>query len=159
MLWTSTPTPTVDTQWVEWTGIYTPSAADIGSQFLFTAIFDLDAMHAIAIDGSVALSVLPAQGAFGGGSTDAFAAKVDPAGDPVYSTFLGGNGTDRGFGIAVDGFGNAYVTGRTDSTTGFPTVGPIQSTNNGSEDAFVTKVSADAIHAGRSIKQITGQFT
>ena len=42
--------------------------------------------------------------------------------DPVlsFSTFLGGNGTDTGWDIAVDFEGNAYVTGATDATT-FPT--------------------------------------
>jgi len=42
--------------------------------------------------------------------------------DPVlsYSTYLGGNGSDGGSGIAVDGSGNAYVTGYTISTD-FPT--------------------------------------
>ncbi|HEV8168229.1 MAG TPA: SBBP repeat-containing protein, partial [Pyrinomonadaceae bacterium] len=42
--------------------------------------------------------------------------------DPVlsYSTYLGGNGNDQAFGIAVDSQGSAYVTGRTDSVA-FPT--------------------------------------
>ena len=42
--------------------------------------------------------------------------------DPIisFSTFLGGNGTDTGWDIAVDDEGNAYITGGTNSTT-FPT--------------------------------------
>ena len=68
--------------------------------------------------------------------------------DPVlaYSTYLGGSGSEGGGGlsggIAVDSAGNAYVTGRT-SSTDFPTVNPIQSTNHGAVDAFVTKFNAD----------------
>jgi len=41
---------------------------------------------------------------------------IDPT--LVYSGFLGGSGIDRGYGIAVDGAGNAYVTGSSDG--GFP---------------------------------------
>jgi uncharacterized repeat protein (TIGR01451 family) len=61
--------------------------------------------------------------------------------DPVvlaYSTFLGGNGEDRGFGIAVDDSGHAYVTGQTYSTN-FPTLGQYQ-TDQGGSDVFVTKI-------------------
>ncbi len=51
------------------------------------------------------------------GLWDAYVAKLDPtksgAASLVYSTFLGGSGTDIGFGIAVDSFGDAYVTGIT----------------------------------------------
>ncbi len=63
----------------------------------------------------------------------------------VYCGFLGGSGTDRGNGIAVDSAGQAYVTGSTTSTQGtFPeTVGPDLSHNGGGEDAFVAKVRAD----------------
>jgi len=58
----------------------------------------------------------------------------------VYSTFLGGTGTDGGFGIAVDESGRAYVTGGTDSSN-FPTTrGAFDTTWNGNEDAFVTKL-------------------
>ncbi len=38
--------------------------------------------------------------------------KLDASGAAlVYSTYLGGSGDDEGFGIALDGAGNAYVTG------------------------------------------------
>jgi len=56
-----------------------------------------------------------------GSGGDAFVTKLDPAGSAlVYSTYLGGNGSDWGNGIAVDAAGNAYVTGTTSWTT-FPT--------------------------------------
>lgn len=45
--------------------------------------------------------------------SDAFVTKLSPSGAIVYSTFLGGRFTDRAYGIAVDSFGNAYVTGET----------------------------------------------
>ncbi len=74
---------------------------------------------------------------------DAFVTKLNPAGSAlVYSTYLGGNGNDYGYGIAVDSFGNAYVTGRAVSDN-FPTVGAIQAANGGSpgsSDAFVAKI-------------------
>jgi hypothetical protein len=71
---------------------------------------------------------------------NAFVTKLDPTGSAlVYSSFLGG-GADSGSGIAVDASGNAYVTGRTESTI-FPTTpGAFQTTSAGLADAFVTKV-------------------
>ena len=68
--------------------------------------------------------------------------------DPVllYSTYLGGSGDDRrGYAIAVDAAGSAYVTGQTQSTN-FPTANPVQATNGGAADAFVTKLSAAGSH-------------
>ncbi len=83
------------------------------------------------------------------GSTDAFVAKLNPAGNAlVYSAYLGGSGSDSAFGIAVDSAGNAYVTGETDSSPvqpggiSFPTVAAFQSTYKGGGDAFVTKINA-----------------
>ena len=69
-------------------------------------------------------TVNPFQTNHGGGQIDAFIAKLDASGDTlVYSTYLGGNDDDYGWGIAVDSGGNAYVTGWTESTD-FPTVNP-----------------------------------
>ena len=53
-----------------------------------------------------------AQTTHAGGIADAFVTKLDATGSGlVYSTYLGGSGSDTGFGIAVDGAGSAYVTG------------------------------------------------
>jgi hypothetical protein len=62
---------------------------------------------------------------------------IDPL---VYSTYLGGSGTDFGTGIAVDSSGNAYVTGFTQSTN-FPTMNPLQATYGGGYDAFVAEIN------------------
>ncbi len=49
-----------------------------------------------------------------GGYSDAFITKLDPSGSAlIYSTYLGGEDVDDGFAIAIDGQGNAYVTGST----------------------------------------------
>jgi Ca2+-binding RTX toxin-like protein len=67
---------------------------------------------------------------------------IDPT--LVYSTYLGGSGDEYAVGIAVDGAGEAYVTGYTGSTD-FPTnatYAPSQGSNAGSYDAFVTKLNA-----------------
>ena len=77
---------------------------------------------------------------------DAFVTKLDPTGSAlVYSTYLGGHisvrvNNDEGLGIAVDAVGNAYVTGRTDSTD-FHVINALQPVFGGGDwDAFVTKL-------------------
>jgi len=79
-----------------------------------------------------------------GGESNAFVTKLNVSGSGlVYSTFLGGSGTDPGYGIAVDSNGNAYITGSTAS--GFPTTpGAYQTTfGEGNYDAFVSKLNAN----------------
>jgi hypothetical protein len=69
---------------------------------------------------------------------------VDPqqAVSLVYAGFLGGSRDEEGYDIAVDAFGNAYVTGWTQSGD-FPAVaGPDLTYNGGYRDAFVAKVNA-----------------
>ncbi|MGO9899841.1 MAG: SBBP repeat-containing protein [Solirubrobacteraceae bacterium] len=74
------------------------------------------------------------------GGEDAFVAKLNAAGALDYSTYLGGGGDDLANAIAVDAAGEAYATGLTESTS-FPTASPLQSTLDGLEDAFVTKLN------------------
>jgi hypothetical protein len=81
------------------------------------------------------------QPAFSAGATaSAFVSRFSAAGALSYSTYLGGNGTDSGQGIAVDGTGAAYITGFTSSTT-FPVQAAVQGTNAGSNDAFVSRLA------------------
>ncbi|MBN2547987.1 MAG: SBBP repeat-containing protein, partial [Anaerolineales bacterium] len=77
------------------------------------------------------------------GSDDAFVVKLNGAGSAViYATYLGGNSTEGGGGIAVDASGAAYVTGSTASTN-FPTTPGAMDTsyNGGSYDVFMTKLN------------------
>jgi hypothetical protein len=78
------------------------------------------------------------------GYADAFVTKLAPAGNAtVYSTYLGGEDDDFGWGIAVDPGGSAYVTGETYSVSpGFPTTpGAFQAANAGFSNAFITKLA------------------
>jgi cysteine-rich repeat protein len=79
---------------------------------------------------------------------DAFVARLDTAGSALsFSTYLGGDAVEEGYGIAVDGAGNAYVTGYTWSTN-FPTASPLQAANAGNDDAFVAKLDASVCGDG-----------
>ncbi len=77
-----------------------------------------------------------------GGNQDAFMMELNAGGSNlIYSTYLGGGASESGLGIAVDGSGNAYVTGYTQSTN-FPTTsGAYQTAFGGTCDVFVAKLS------------------
>src|SRR5258706_1750879 len=69
---------------------------------------------------------------FRAGDTDAYLTKLNAAGSTVlYSTLLGGSGTDRGSGVVVDSAGNAYVAGYAASPD-FPTQNAFQVFSGGS---------------------------
>jgi Beta-propeller repeat len=79
-----------------------------------------------------------------GGVIDLFIATLKADGSSlIYSTYLGGGGIERGNELAIDGEGNAYVTGYTDSTD-FPTKDPLQPhPAGGNGDLFIAKLKAD----------------
>ena len=59
----------------------------------------------------------------------------------IYAGYIGGTSFDTGNDVAVDAAGNAYVTGETAGTAGFPTAAGPDLTFNGATDAFVAKVN------------------
>src|SRR6185369_3461798 len=85
------------------------------------------------------------------GGIDGFVAKVSGDGSGlIYAGYIGGNGTDRANGIAVDSAGKAYVAGETNSAegdfpdgNGFSGLPGADKTQNGGVDAFVVKVADD----------------
>jgi hypothetical protein len=74
---------------------------------------------------------------------DVFITKLSADGSTLlYSTYLGGNSEDAGYGIAVDSTGNVYIAGKTYSID-FPTTpGALDANLNGGRDAFVAKLNA-----------------
>src|ERR1022692_1419392 len=74
--------------------------------------------------------------------SDAFVTKLDPSGQIVYSTYLGGSSADVAYGIAVDANGNAYVSGTTSSSNFPATAGALHTTRSNSTHAFVAKLNA-----------------
>ena len=120
---------------------------------------EIDEGHAIAVDsagkayvtgGTGASSDFPTKNAFQSTfdlTESIFVTKLDPTASGsaclLYSTFLGGNGTNRGLGVAVDSAGLAYVTGWT-SSFNFPIKNAYQSMDNSVINAFVAKFDPSA---------------
>ncbi len=85
------------------------------------------------------------------GGQDGFLTKINPAATGpaslVYSTYVGGGGTDSAHAVALDASGFAYVVGTTGSTT-FPLQAPpggaIPDSLNAGVDAFLAKLDPNA---------------
>jgi hypothetical protein len=111
----------------------------------------LDASNRAYIGGDTAADDFPTFSIAGSGpfqedqpGVDGFVAKIDPALDGnaslLFSTYLGGSGTDRVYGIAVDPSNRTYVTGVTGSADFPTTAGAFDTTITGGNAAFVSKV-------------------
>jgi hypothetical protein len=97
--------------------------------------------------------------ALAGHGSSVFVSKVNPSGTAlVYSTYLGGSGSnsggDFGYGIALDSANNAYITGATYSTDFPATCGAFQtsnpSTTSGVTTGFVAKLDSTGSGLGYS---------
>ena len=129
----------------------TPSGSGLVYSTFLGGIND-DEGNAIAVDATGSAYVtgdddgLPGhRGAYdtsSNGGSDAFVAKLNPAGSALdYATYLGGTNADDGLAVAVDSSGSAYVTGRSSSTDFPTTAGAYDQSYNAYDDAFVTKLT------------------
>ena len=75
------------------------------------------------------------------GLLNAFVSRLNAGGSLIYSTHLGGNGSDYGSSVAVDASGNVYVSGMTTSVN-FPLANATQSSFGGVVDMYVAKFNA-----------------
>lgn len=134
---------------------FTPSGdALMYSTYLGGSDYDFNYNRSIAVDtagcvyltGETRSSDFPTRNPYdschNGEYEDAFIVKLSASGNAlVYSTYFGGPLWEWGLGIAVDAAGCAYVTGVTDSWSDFPLQNPYDGSHNGSEEAFVAKLS------------------
>jgi hypothetical protein len=110
--------------------------------FMGASAYDL--ARRIAVDGSGNVYVSGVSKATWGspvnpyaGGLDAFVVKLNSRGERQWNTFMGASTTDEGWGIAVDGSGNVYVSGVSKATWGSP-VNPFA----GRQDVFVVKLNS-----------------
>ncbi|MBN4052087.1 SBBP repeat-containing protein, partial [Cytophagaceae bacterium AH-315-L13] len=76
----------------------------------------------------------------GNGNYDIFFAKYDSSGSLIWANGAGSSGYEIGYGIAVDQYGNVYVTGSFSNTVDFdPGSGTANLTSNGKNDIFFAK--------------------
>jgi hypothetical protein len=134
---------------------YVAKLSPDGTALVFATLIDEAQVVGLAVDalGSPYVSGYTVGGTFPttpgafdptyNGNIDAFVTKLTADGRAlVYSTFIGGSGTDYGRKVAVDPAGSAYVTGFTPSTDFPVTPGAFDTTAN-SFDAFVVKLTPD----------------
>jgi hypothetical protein len=76
------------------------------------------------------------------GGEDAFLAKFNPSGVRQWGTYYGGSGDDLGSGVAIDGSGNIYLAGSTNSVNGIALNGVQNTYGGGDKDAFLVKFNA-----------------
>jgi uncharacterized repeat protein (TIGR01451 family) len=121
------------------------SNADTGQDIKVDTVSQIRVVGSTTSTNFPTVNALP-QGTALNGSEDAFVASISTASGGTtggYATYLGGSGIDEGSGVALDIFGATYAVGTTLSSNFPVTSTAYQPTlNGGSQDAFVTRISA-----------------
>jgi hypothetical protein len=137
-----------------------------GSALIFSTYFGgsgeelgalaIDAAKNIYLVGLTTSTNLPQlhsmQPGFGGGTWDAFVAKINPDGASLaWSSYLGGGANDQGAAIAADRDGSVVIVGATASGN-YPVANPFQSRGKGGGyDAFVARISENLPPVGTPV--------
>jgi PKD repeat protein len=115
-----------------------------------------DTASAVAVDGSgnvYLTGYFRGTVDFGGGpitvpftsDLDVFLAKLDPAGNHLWSKNFTNTGNDRGYGIAVDASGNVAITGYFSNSISFG--GTTFTSLNAMTDVFVARFTTAGVHS------------
>jgi len=111
----------------------------------------VDASGNVVVVGDTAGSDFPIGGGFdstyNGAGRDAFVLRTSNAGVRHWSSYLGGNAVDWGYGVAIDGSGNIFITGQTNSTN-FPSTAGFDASLGGTYDAYITKLAPATLAVG-----------
>lgn len=153
------PVGTYDATFNDFKDIFVTQFLESGASFVYSTYIGgsgSDDCFAMAIDGSDNIYLTGASnssnypvtsGAFQfvkNSGNDVIVTKLNSTGTAlVYSTFIGHSGNDVAYGIDVDGSGNAYICGYSDSQL-YPTANPVQQWLAAANytDAIVTKLNA-----------------
>ncbi len=153
----TTPSDTLNTD-----GFITKLSAD-GNSLSFSTAFGGDlpeTIRAVAVDDSGSIYITGSTGSsedmlwgnfpislgvydstYNGGDSDVFVAKMNSAGSALlFATYLGGEGVDAAYDIALDSSNTIYIAGETRDAT-FPTTAGryMAATENSSSDAFIAR--------------------
>ncbi len=100
---------------------------------------DISSTGSYWLHGYTASSGFPLVNAFDNtfsGANETFLCQLDPGGPTlVFSTFLGGSGTEYAGGVKLNGFDHVFFTGHTNSSN-FPLVNPFQGTKKAFYDVY-----------------------
>ena len=86
------------------------------------------------------------QNIYGGGLSDGYLSKFDSAGNLIWSTYFGGPGDEKIYGLTTDSADNVYISGFTNSISGIISPGRIDTVINDSDDiGFLAKFNSNGI--------------